>query len=345
MYRVRCEQLLGRLEVAGAGDTRSGVVASVHTGDGTSGDVKRSGGNGDGSSATLVLVSARRRHDSGDFTVVRVVADVRSMSIVGKTFLLDDSGVGTDSGVTRVSSVVRRTDGLANGKRVGSGANNTLLSVGLVGRNNSGLADEQTTSGSRAFGVVVLGAGTVSLLLLVVLHEDKLHDGSEEEENSTNDGKGEDGSGELASSAETGVVVVSSLSEGNGIAGRSITKGSSDKASAAVGTLAGQDSNGDEATHAENVEDQTKNAESSDTSQAAGQENSTHGVQGDDTRQTLNCLPFGRNVKVVVCKDGQEVREDADDGGSAAESECIESSLQQTKGASLEDTHDDYRRG
>lgn len=47
----------------------------------------------------------------------------------------------------------------------------------------------------------------------------------------------------------------------------------------------------------------------------------------------------------MVCKDGQEVREDADDGSSTAEAECVESSLQQTKGASLEDTHDDDRRG
>jgi hypothetical protein len=345
MYRVRGEQLLSRLEVASAGNTRSGVVASVYTGDGTSGNIKRGGGSGDGSSAALVLVSARRRHDSGDFTVVRVVADVRSMAVVGKTFLLDDSGVCTDGGVARVSGVVGRTDGVANGKRVGSGANNTLLSVGLVSGNNLGLADKETTSGSRAFGVVVLGAGTVSLLLLVVLHEDKLHDGSEQEEDGTNDGKGKDGSGELASSAETGVVVVSALSEGNGVTSGSVTEGSSDIVGAAVGSLAGQDSNGDEATHAEDIEDQTENAKGGDSSQAASQENSAHGVQSNDARETLNCLPSGGDVKVVVCKDGQEVREDADDGSSTAEAECVESSLQQTKGASLEDTHDDDRRG
>jgi hypothetical protein len=345
MYRASDERLSSRLEVASAGNTRSGVVASVYTGDGTGGNIKRSGGSGDGSSAALVLVSARRRHDSGDFTVVRVVADVRSMAIVSKTFLLDDSGVGTDGSVARVGGIMGRTDGLANGKRVGGGANNTLLNVGIVGGNNLGLADEQATSGSRTFSVVVLGAGTVSLLLLVVLHEDKLHDGGEKEEDGTNDRKGEDGSGKLASSAETGVVVVSALSEGNSVTGRSVTKRSSDVALAAVGSLAGQDSNGNEATHAEDIKDQTKNAEGSDTSQAAGQEDSAHGVQSNDTRETLNCLPSGRDVKVVVGKDSQEVREDADDGSSAAECECVKSSLQQTKGASLEDTHDDDRRG
>jgi hypothetical protein len=345
MYRAGDKQLFSRLEVASAGDTRSGVVASVYTGDGTGGNIKRSGGSRDGSSAALVLVSARRRHDSGDFTVVRVVADVRSMTIVSKTFLLDDSRVGTDGSVARVGGIVGRTDGLTNGKRVGGGANNTLLNVGIVGGNNLGLADEQATSGSRTFSVVVLGAGTVSLLLLVVLHEDKLHDGGEKEEDGTNDRKGEDGSGKLASSAETGVVVVSALSEGNSVTGRSVTKRSSDVALAAVGSLAGQDSNGNEATHAEDIKDQTKNAEGSDTSQAAGQEDSAHGVQSNDTRETLNCLPSGRDVKVVVGKDSQEVREDADDGSSAAECECVKSSLQQTKGASLEDTHDDDRRG
>jgi hypothetical protein len=340
MYRAGDKQLLSRLEVAGAGDTRSGVVASVYTGDGTSGNVKRSGGR-DGTSAALVLVSARRRHDSGDFTVVRVVADVRSMAIVVETFLLDDSGVGTDGSVARVSGIVRRTDGVANGKRVGSGANNTLLDVGVVNGSSLLLADEQATLGSRAFGVVVLGAGTVSLLLLMVLHEDELHDGSEKEEEGTNDGKSEDSSVELASGTKAGVVVVSALSERNGVTSGSVAERSSNIAGAAVGSLAGQDSNGNEATKAEDVEEQTKNAKGSDASQAAGQENSADSVQSNGTRETLNCLPSSRDVEVVVCKDGQEVTEDTDDAGSAAEGECIESSLQQTKGASLEDTHDD----
>jgi hypothetical protein len=344
MYRAGDKQIFSRLEVASAGDTRSSVVTSVYTGDGTSGNIKRGGGR-DGTSAALVLVGTRRRHDSGDFTVVRVVADVRSMAIVGKTFLLDDSGVGTDGGVARVSSVVRRTDGVANGKRVGSGANDTLLNIGVVGGNSLLLADEETASGSRAFGVVVLGAGTVSLLLLVVLHENKLHDGSEKEEEGTNDGKSEDGSVQLAGGAKAGVVVVSTLGERNSIASRSVTERSSDIAGAAVGSLAGQDSNGNEATEAEDIKEQTKNAKGSNASQAASQENSAHGVQSNDTRETLNCLPSGRDVKVVVCKDGQEVREDADDAGSTAECECVKSSLQQTKGASLEDTHDDDRRG
>lgn len=45
----------------------------------------------------------------------------------------------------------------------------------------------------------------------------------------------------------------------------------------------------------------------------------------------------------MVCKDSQEETEDADDDGSTAEAECVESSLQQTESASLEDTHVDWR--
>jgi hypothetical protein len=345
MYRVRGEQVLSRLEVASAGNTRSGVVASVYTGDGTSGNIKRGGGSGDGSSAALVLVSARRRHDSGDFTVVRVVADVRSMAVVGKTFLLDDSGVGTDGGVARVSGVVGRTDGVANGKRVGVGANDTLLSVILSGNDSLRLADEHATSGSGAGSVVVVGAGTESLLLLVVLHEDELHDSGEKEEDSTGDGNSEDSLVKLASSAEAGVVVVSTLSEGKSVTGRSVTERSLDIVAAALGSLAGQDSDGDHATHAEDIEEQTKSGESSDAGQAAGQESGADGVQSNGTSETLNCLPFGGDVEVVVCENSQEETEDADDDGSTAEAECVESSLQQTESASLEDTHDDDRRG
>jgi len=344
MYKMSGEQPLNCLEVASAGDARSGVVTSVHTGDGTSRDILWSSGR-DGTSAAGVLVRARSRVDSRDGTVVRVVADVRSVTVVGKTFLLDDSGVGTDGSVTRVCSVVRRTDGLGKGDN-GSRANNTLLNVRVVGRNDGLLlADEQATSGSRAFSVVVLGAGTVSLLLLVVLHEDELHDGSEKKEESTDDGKSEDGSVELASGAKAGIVVVSASSERNGVSGRSVTERGSNIAGAVVGSLAGQDSDGNEATEAEDIEEQTKDTKGSDASQAAGQENSAESVQSNDTRETFNCLPFGGDVEVVVCKDSQEVTEDTDDASSAAEGKCIESSLQQTKGASLEDTHDDGRRG
>jgi hypothetical protein len=334
---------LSCLEVASAVDTRSGVVASMHTGDGASGDI--GGGSGDGTDTALVLVRAGGRHDSRDSTLVGVVADVRSMAVVGKTLLLDDGGVGTDGSVARVSSVVGRTDGVANGKRVGVGANNTLLSVVFGGNDSLGLADEHATSGSGAGSVVVGGAGTESLLLLVVLHEDELHDSGEEEEDSTSDGNSKDGLVKLASSAEARVVVVSALSEGKSVASRSVTERSLDIAAAALGSLAGQDSNGDHATHAEDIEEQTKSGESSNTSQAAGQESSADGVQSNGTSETLNCLPFGGNVKVVVCEDSQEETEDADDDGSAAEAECVESSLQQTESASLEDTHDDDRRG
>ncbi|KAH0294581.1 hypothetical protein KCU62_g377, partial [Aureobasidium sp. EXF-3399] len=316
-----------------------GVVATVYTGDSASRNIVS--GSGDVANTALVLVRARGRGDGRNGTLVRVVADVRSVTVVGKTLLLDDRGVGTDGGVARVSGVVRRTDGVANGKRVGVSANNTLLSVVVGGNNSLGLADEEATSGSSTGGVVVGRARAESLLLLVVLHEDELHDGSDKEENSTGNGNSEDSLVKLASGAEAGVVVVSTLSEGNGVASRSVTERSLDIVAAALGSLAGQDGNGNHATHAENIEEQTKGGQESDTSQAAGQECSANGVQSNDTSDTLNCLPLGGDIEVVVCKDSQEVTEDADDDGGTAEAECIESSLQQTEGASLEDTHGD----
>jgi hypothetical protein len=311
----------------------------VYTGDSASRNIV--GGSGDGTNVTLVLVRARGRGNSRNGTVVRVVADVRSMAIVVKTLLLDDSRVGTDGSVARVSSVVRRADGVADGKRVGVGANNTLLSVVVGGDNSLGLADEHATSGSSAGGVVVGGAGTESLLLLVVLHEDKLHDGSDKEKDGTGDGNSEDSLVKLASGAEAGVVVVVALGESNSVTRRSVTERSLDIVAAALGSLAGQDSNGDHATHAEDIEEQTKNGEESNAGQAAGQECSADGVQSNGASDTLNCLPLGGDVEVVVCKDSQEETENADDDGSTAEAECVESSLQQTESASLEDTHVD----
>ena len=333
------EQLLSCLEIASAGNTRSGVVATVYTGDSASRNIV--GGSGNVANATLVLVRARGRGDGRDGTIMRVVTDVRSVAVVGKALLLDDSGVGTDSGVARVSGVVGRTDGVANGKRVGVGANDTLLSVVVGGSNSLGLADKHATSAGSARSVVVGGAGAESLLLLVVLHEDELHDGSDKEEDSTGNGNSEDSLVKLASGAEAGVVVVVTLSEGNGVASRSVTERSLDIVAAALGSLAGQDGNGNHATHAEDVEEQTKDGQESDTSQAAGQECSANGVQSNATSDTLDCLPLGGDIEVVVCKHSQEETEDADDDGGTAEAECVESSLQQAQGASLEDTHDD----
>lgn len=329
---------MSRLEVASAVDTRSGVVTTVDARNGTSGDVG-SIVSRDSANVTLVAIRARNGVGGRDGALVRVVTDVRSMAIVSKTLLLDNSGVGTDSSVTRVGSVVRRTNSLVSGDR---SSNNTLLSEVISG-DSLGLSNEETASGSAARGVVVRGARSVSLLLLVVAHESELHKSSEEEENSSSDGNGEASLVELASSTKVGSEVVAALSVGNCVVGRSVTKRGSDIVFAAVGALAGQDCNSNHATHAEEVEDQTKDGEEGDTSQAACQKSGADGVQSDDTGKTLNSLPSGRDVEVVVCKDGKEVTEDADDDGSTAETEEVESGLQQTEGASLEDTHDDWR--
>lgn len=328
---------MSRLEVTGGGDTRGSVVTTVDAGDGTSGDVGSVVGR-DSANVTLATVGTRNSAGRRDSVLVRVVTNVRSMAIMGKALLLNDSGVGADSSVARVGSVIRRTNSLGSGDR--DGGDDALLDVVFSG-DISGLSDEETASGSGAGSVVVGRAGSVSLLLLVVAHKSKLHQSGEKEEDSSGNGKREDSLIELASSAEVRSEVVASLSVGDCIVGRSVTKRSSDIVLAAVGALTGQDCNGNHATHAQEVDDQTKDGKEGDTGQAACQKNGADGVQCHDTRKTFNGLPSGGDVEVVVCKDGKEVTEDANDGTSAAETEEIESGLQQTEGASLEDTHGD----
>lgn len=319
-------------------DTRCGVVAAVDARNSTSRNVGSSVSR-DGANITLVAVGTRNSVGGGNGALVRVVTDVRSMTIVSKTLLLDSSGIAANSSVARIGSVVRRTNGVVSGDRSG---NNTLLDV-IISGDSLGLSDEETASRSTARSVVVRWARSVSLLLLVVAHESELHKSSEEEENSSSDGDGEASLVELAGSAKVGSEVVAALSVGKRVIGRSVTKRSSDIVFAAVGALAGQNCNSNHATHAEEIEDQTKNGEEGDTSQAACQKSGADSVKSDGTGKTLNGLPSGRDIKVMVCENGKEVTEDANDDGSTAEAEEVESGLQQTEGASLEDTHDDWR--
>ena len=86
------KQLLSCLEIASVVDARSGVITTMDTGDSASGNVV--GSSRDVTNAALVLVRARGRVDSRNGTLVRVVADVRSMTIMSKTLLLDDSRIG-----------------------------------------------------------------------------------------------------------------------------------------------------------------------------------------------------------------------------------------------------------
>lgn len=241
-----------RLKVTSRVDTRSGVVTTVDAGDSTSGNV--GSGSRDSANVTFAAVGARDGGGGRNGALVRVVANVRSMTIVGKTLLLNNSGVGADGGVARVGSVVRRTNGLSSDR---DGRNDTLLDV-VVSRDSLGLSNEETASGSAARSVVVGGAGSVSLLLLVVAHESDLHKSGEKEENSSGNGNSKDSLVEPTSSAEVRSEVVAALGEGNGIVGRSVTKRSSDKATAAFGALTGQDCNSNHATHAEKVDNQAK---------------------------------------------------------------------------------------
>lgn len=325
---------MSSLEVASVGGGGS-VVATVDAGDGTGRDSGVAGR--DSASAALIVVGVG--HGSTGSTLVRVVTDVRSVTIVSKALLLDDSGVGTDSSVTRVSGIVRRANS-AGGGRDGSNGSNTLLGV-VVSRGSVVLLSEKTALLGGAGSVVVVRAGSESLLLLVVAHESELHEGGDQEQKSSDDGNSEDSSVELASSTKVGGVGDVALVVGSTAVGRSVTKRSSDIATAAVGTTAGQDSNGDEATHAKKVEDQAEDGKESNTSQAAGEKSGSESVQDCNTRDTLNGLPSGRNVEVVIRENGKEVTEDTENDGGTAESECIKCSLQQTKSASLEDTHDD----
>lgn len=106
--------------------------------------------------------------------------------------------------------------------------------------------------GAIAAGVVICGGRPVLLLLLVGAHEQELHESADEEEEGADDGDDEDGFVQAAGGAGgdgVGDVVVET-----GVCGASQGAGADVVAGAGVHGAAGQDGDGDEAAHAEDVD-------------------------------------------------------------------------------------------
>jgi len=110
-----------------------------------------------------------------------------------------------------------------------------------------------------ALGVAVAGAGTECLLLLVVLHEEDLDEGAEQEEECADDGDGEAGGVELADRAEgcgVGDLVAAAVgTEAFLGVGGAVTERCLHAAGARGCAIAGQDGDGDHGTAAEDVEE------------------------------------------------------------------------------------------
>lgn len=103
-----------------------------------------------------------------------------------------------------------------------------------------------------------------------------------------------------------------------GIAG-AVTKGSVDVASAARCTIAGEDSDSDHGTTAENVEDQAEESEEGLAAKAAGEDDCGNGVKNGRTRQTLYGLLPARNGDITVSLNCEEVGVDSENDCSTAE--------------------------
>lgn len=116
-----------------------------------------------------------------------------------------------------------------------------------------------------AFGVVVLGTGAKTLLLLVLAAHEELEEAREEEEDSTEDGHCEASSVQAANGAERSrvgdLVALSVAAEAFLGVGGSITQGSAHESRAAVSTVTGHHSNGNHSTAAQKVEDDAEECE------------------------------------------------------------------------------------
>lgn len=271
-------------------------------------------------------------------------------------------GVGRSDGRASVGSVVARAEvvGGSRGSKTtssssGDGAN---LRVAVTSGPGGLLALPELHAGTG--GVAVAGAGTESLLLLVVAHEKDLDEGTEEEEDCADDGDGHASGVELADRAEGGSVGdLVALAVGTKAllgAGRAVAEGSLDVALAAGCSITGHDSNGDHSTAAKEVEEYAK--ESKDflynelvwlpslmsnccshlSAEAACQQDSEDGVQDNGTGKTSDGLLPGRNACITISLYGEKVAVDAQNNRRAAKLEHIQRSRAELE-CSTTETH------
>jgi len=200
-----------------------------------------------------------------------------------------ETSVGSSDGGTGVSGVVAGAVVVGASRdseaTSGSGRDGTNFRVAVSSGAVSLAALPELHAG--ALGVAVAGAGTERLLLLVVLHEEDLDEGAEQEEEGADDGDGEAGGVELADRAEgSSVGDLVALTVGTKAllgAGRTVTEGSLDIALAAGGTVTCHDCNGDHGTAAEKVEEYAEEGKDFLSAEAACQQDSENGVQDNGT--------------------------------------------------------------
>jgi hypothetical protein len=275
------------------------------------------GGSVGGSVHGVRVGSSLRSSVVGAVRAVSGVALVRLSSVSVGTVDLVVLIAGSSNCVASVGSVVRRADvsGVAGGKGASCNrSDDSLLGipVGLLG-----LAVPEVALG-RAFGVVVGWARAKTLLLLVLADKEDLEESSNEEQESGDNGHGEHSLVHAASIARGDGVrqvlalvkaeVAKALRVGIGVAN---TKGSVHNAGAGVGTSAGQDGDSDEATNAQDVNENRSEGEEGDAAEAAGEDHSSDGVEHSNARNALNSLLPGGNALVAIGAYCEEVGVDA----------------------------------
>jgi len=183
--------------------------------------------------------------------------------------------------------------------------------------------------GTGALGVAVGGAGTVALLLLVVLVDEELKGNGDEEKEGSDDGDSEAGSVEPTDGSEgSRVGVLVTLTTAKALLGVlvSVAERGVNVAAARRGAVTGQDSNRDHGTAAEEVEDHSEHGEDGLSAEEAGQEDCKDGVEHHGAGQTLNGLLPSWDGDIAISLDGEEVAVYAENDPSAAELERIERS-------------------
>ena len=240
-----------------------------------------------------------------------MVSTAKSRLVVGII-----SSARSSNGRASVSSVVRGADvgGVTGGESAScSGSDDILLGVPVGGLL---LAVPEITLG-RATGVVVGRARAETLLLLVLADKEDLEESSDEEQESGDDGDSEHGSVHAASVARRDRVgEVLALSSAETVVAKALrvvgisiadAKRGVDDASAGGGTVAGQDSNCDESTDEEDVEDDRGEGEDANATKAAGKDHGSDSVHNSNAGDALNSLLPSGDAPVAIGLYSKEV--------------------------------------
>lgn len=222
---------------------------------------------------------------------------------------------------------------MSNGRDDTSSLNILVVVVGLNNRLVS--AGEKTTLLATARSVVVVGAGSLVLLLAVVDPLEDVEKERQEHKTGTSNGASEDSGVETSSKAKIG--------SGSAVGDRvSVTKWCVDAAGTATCASAVENGNGNESAHDEKVTKDAQDGEEGTATEAASHESSEEGVDDSTSSQSFNSLclcvdtlevtldwfmgklRFMRTYEVVNGELGKEVRPDTDDDTCGAEGEEVE---------------------